>query len=237
MSELVPVLLAQGKKKELDLKDPRWQTREGKQLVAERYKKEMESLVEDTKAWLPVSLERSRFVRSGVPDWILQPRPVLTWRTKDGGTQEANCRCTLPGFKDPVVLDVVRDLAVCERSSAGSAVDRFLSFCADNRRRASSSFAGRHGGKAKGPNILFSSSKSEVGRTWGTSLSSGGLLRNSSLSSLVSISIRWTRVLILREPSSPWNGVRDDGVTTLSGDDALTSTTKSMAGARAGRTR
>ena len=41
-SELVPVLLAQGKKRELDLKDHRWQTKEGKPLVAEGYRDEIE---------------------------------------------------------------------------------------------------------------------------------------------------------------------------------------------------
>ena len=81
MSELVPVLLAQEKKRrELDLKDPRWQTEEGKQLVAEGYRKEMETLVEDTKASVPVPLERSRLLRSSVPHRIFQPRPMLTLR-------------------------------------------------------------------------------------------------------------------------------------------------------------
>ena len=95
MSELVPVLSAQGKKRELDLTDPHWQTKEGKQLVAEGDRKELESLVEDTKAWVPVSLEISLFLRSSVPDRILQPRPVRTFRTKDGGTREVKCQCTL----------------------------------------------------------------------------------------------------------------------------------------------
>ena len=110
MTELVPVLLAQRKKtRELDLEEPRWQTKEDKHLVAEGYRKEMNSLVEDTKAWIPVSLEKSRLLRSSVPDRILQPRPVLTLRTKDDGTQEVKCRCTLQGLKDPDVLDLVRD--------------------------------------------------------------------------------------------------------------------------------
>ena len=61
MSELVPVLLAQGK----------------------NYKKEMESLVEDTKAWIFVSLEKSRLLQSSVPDRILQPRLVLTLQTEE----------------------------------------------------------------------------------------------------------------------------------------------------------
>ena len=109
MSELVLVLLAQGKKNELNLKGPGWQTREGKQLVAEGYGKEMESLVDDMKAWILVSLEKSRFLRSSVPDRILQQRLALTLSPKDAGTQEVNCWCTLQGFKDPDVRDLVRD--------------------------------------------------------------------------------------------------------------------------------
>ena len=63
--------------------------------MVEWYRKEMESLVEDTKAWVPVSLEKSRLLRSSVPDWILQPHPVFTLRTKDDGTQEVKFQCTV----------------------------------------------------------------------------------------------------------------------------------------------
>ena len=73
----------------------------------EGYRMEMKSLVEDAKSRVPVSLEKSRLLQSSVPDRILQPRPVLTLRTKDDGTQEVKCQCTLQGFKDPDVL--VRD--------------------------------------------------------------------------------------------------------------------------------
>ena len=100
------MLLAQERKGELDLLDPRWQTKEGRHLVNEGYRKEMESLVDDTKAWVPVSLEKSRLLRSSVPDRILQPRPVLTLRTNDEVSQ---CRCTLQGSKDPDVLDLLRE--------------------------------------------------------------------------------------------------------------------------------
>ena len=34
---------------------------------------------------------------------------MLTLRTKDDGTQEVTCRCTLQEFKDPDALDLVRD--------------------------------------------------------------------------------------------------------------------------------
>ena len=57
-----------------------WQTKEDKHLVTERYRKEMHSLVEDTKAWVPGSREKSRLLRSSVSDRNLQPRPVLTLR-------------------------------------------------------------------------------------------------------------------------------------------------------------
>ena len=99
MSELVAVLLAHGKEEELNLKDPSWQTKEDEHLVAEGFRKELVSLVEDTETWVLVSLERSRFLRSSVPDRILQPRPVLTLRTKDDGSQDVKCRCTLHVFK------------------------------------------------------------------------------------------------------------------------------------------
>ena len=94
MSELVPVCWH-----ELDLKDPHWQTKEGK------HEKEMESLVKDTKT-LGSSLTH---VSCAPADRILQPRQVLTLRTKDDGTLEVKCRCTLQGFKDSDVLDLVRD--------------------------------------------------------------------------------------------------------------------------------
>ena len=93
--------------------------------------KEMESLVEDTKARVPVSLERSRLLRSSVPDRILQPRPVLTLRMKDDGTQEVECRCTLQGFKTMMFSDHV----VHKWSSDDLAVNCFVSFCPDNRKR------------------------------------------------------------------------------------------------------
>ena len=110
MSELVPVLLAQGKKKrELDLKDP-----------ASRRRKENNSRLKDTgRKWNPWWKTRqpgflfySRGHVFGVPAYRtgpLQPRPVLTLRTKDDGTREVKCRCTLQGFKDSDVLDLVRD--------------------------------------------------------------------------------------------------------------------------------
>ena len=82
----------------------------------------MESPVEDTKAWAPVSLEKSHLLRPTEPDGILLPRPVLTLRTKDDGTQEVKCRCTLQGFNDPDVQDGELHV-VHERSGDDFAVD------------------------------------------------------------------------------------------------------------------
>ena len=98
MSELVPVSLAHARK-ELNLKSPR-QTKEGRQ---------WSSWSATQKRRVAVSLETSRLLRSSVPDRIVQPRLVLTLRTKDYGTQEVKCRSTLQGFKDPDVLDLVGD--------------------------------------------------------------------------------------------------------------------------------
>ena len=47
-------------------------------------------VVEDTQAWALVALERSRFLRSSVPDRILQLCLVLTLRTNDDRTQEVS---------------------------------------------------------------------------------------------------------------------------------------------------
>ena len=55
------------------------------------------------------SLEKSRLLHSSEPDRILQPRPVLTLTMKDDGAQEVKCRCTLQGFKDPDILDLLPD--------------------------------------------------------------------------------------------------------------------------------
>ena len=129
------MLLAHGEK-DLNLKGLRWQTKEGKHVGDEGYRKEMECVVEQTKARVPVSLERSRLMRSSVQE----PRPVLTLRTKHDGNQEAKCWCTLQEFKDLDALDLVRDRQTLSStlSTNGSddlAVDCFVSFCVDNRRR------------------------------------------------------------------------------------------------------
>ena len=129
MSEFVPVLLAQGKKRELDIEDPRWQTEEGKQLMTAGYRKEMESLVEDTNARVLVSLEKSRLLRSSVPDRILEPPPVFTFRTKDAGTREVKCRCTGP---KTLTFRTWCEIAKL-RAPRCLRVDRLLSFCVDNR--------------------------------------------------------------------------------------------------------
>ena len=103
----VSALLTQGHK-ELNLKEQRWKTPEGKAMIRSGYAKELQSLVTNTKAWIPEDLERSRELRTSVPDRILRPRPVLTLRHDDEGVEEVKCRCTLQGFKDPDILDLVR---------------------------------------------------------------------------------------------------------------------------------
>ena len=107
VDDSVPVLLTQGCK-ELDIKAPHWHTREGKRFIEELYKKKFTWLVEDTAAWVLVSFEQSRLLRSSVPYRVLQLSLVLTVRKKVDGLQDVKCPCTLQGFPDPNVLDFVR---------------------------------------------------------------------------------------------------------------------------------
>ncbi|CAK0795301.1 unnamed protein product [Prorocentrum cordatum] len=104
----VDVLLTQGSK-EINPKEDKWKSPEGLAMIEKAYTKEMTSLVHETKAWKPVDLEKSRLLKTQVPDRILRPRPVLTLRTGDDGKEEVKCRCTLQGFKDPDILDLVRE--------------------------------------------------------------------------------------------------------------------------------
>ena len=102
VSEFVPVM-PMGRRSWI-LKILVGRRRKAKILLAEGQWKEMESLVEDTKAWVPVALEKSRLLRSSVPDRTLQPRLVLALRMKDDSAQEVESRCPLQGLKGPDVL-------------------------------------------------------------------------------------------------------------------------------------
>ena len=50
--------------------------------------KELHSLIKETGAWVPVSLEDSHRLRTLRPERILTPRPVLTLRVNDLGEEE-----------------------------------------------------------------------------------------------------------------------------------------------------
>ena len=100
------VLLANGRG-EVNLKEDRWKTPEGRALVSAGFKAEMDALVRDTGAWKLASIDESRRVRSTNPDRIMKPRPVWTEREKDG-KQVLKCRLTLQGFRDPDLLQLIR---------------------------------------------------------------------------------------------------------------------------------
>ena len=87
----------------------------------------MTSLVEDTKDWVLVSLERSRLLRSSIPDRILQPRPVVTLRERDDGPHSA--RVQGPRFSGRCAgsQDGEPNL-VSEWPSSGVAVHRVVPF-------------------------------------------------------------------------------------------------------------
>ena len=112
---------------------------------------------------------------------ILQPRPVLTLRTKDDGTQEAKCRCTLQGVKDPDVLEPVRERKTESPTLSVNGRALIFPFIASCRFVLTV-------GDVQADFLL--AVKEDM--AWEISPSSGGkLLRNSSLSSLVLINILW----------------------------------------------
>lgn len=77
-------------------------------MIKKGFDKEFDRLANQTRAWVPVELEDSQRLRTSVPERILRPRPVRTHRNQND-KEEVKCRCTLQGFKDPDILQLVRD--------------------------------------------------------------------------------------------------------------------------------
>ena len=101
------VLLTQGRE-DLNVKDPRWQSPEGQEMILKGYETKGDETRLRTRQvpgrrcpW------RSPDVSGQVPDRNMGPRPVLTARYDDEDAEEVKCRITLQGFKDPGVLDLV----------------------------------------------------------------------------------------------------------------------------------
>ena len=77
-------------------------------MIREGFEKEMYKLVGKTGAWKLLDKAASRKVRSTVPERIMNPRPVLTEKVGDDGSEEVKCRLTLQGFKDPDLFELMR---------------------------------------------------------------------------------------------------------------------------------
>lgn len=94
VADEVCVLLTRGHK-ELDLKEERWRSLAGRGMIKKGFDKKFDSLVNQTRAWVPVELEDSRRLRTAVPERILRPRPALRCgmgTTRRRSSAGARCR-------------------------------------------------------------------------------------------------------------------------------------------------
>ena len=97
------VLLANGRG-EINVKDDRWKTPDGRRLVEAGFRREMSALVRETGAWSLLPLEESQLIRSIKSERIMKPRPVWTERVGSDGSAELKCRLMLQGFRDPDIV-------------------------------------------------------------------------------------------------------------------------------------
>ena len=101
------LLLANGRK-EVNMKDPYWQTTAGLKKRNAAQTLEFSKLVNDKAALRPMSLAESRQVLQRQSQRVLDPR--LVW-TGDAGSSdsELKCRATVQGFRDPDLMRLARE--------------------------------------------------------------------------------------------------------------------------------
>ena len=102
------VLIAGGRK-ELNLKEPKWQQNEWKQRLESGIAKEVATVVDDKQALRPLSLEESRDIRRQHKDRIIPSRLVLVEKLEDTGQPVVKARWTARGDKDPDLFALVRE--------------------------------------------------------------------------------------------------------------------------------
>ena len=109
-------LLARGRK-ELNMRDPEWKTPQGQAKIQAGYAKELNALIKETGAWVPVPVEDSHRLRTLCPERILTPRPVITLRVNDLDEEEVKCRLTIQGFQDPDLTTLHTEAPTLARTS------------------------------------------------------------------------------------------------------------------------
>ena len=101
------VLLAGGRK-EINLKEPQWNSEEGRAKLIEGIRKEVKNCIQDKSALRACTLEESRQIRHQHPGRIVPSRLVLTPKVDDSGTEIVKARWTARGDKDPDLFALVR---------------------------------------------------------------------------------------------------------------------------------
>ena len=101
--------LLAGGRKEIDLKESKWQTPEGQTKLFKGIRKETKNVVEDKGALRPLSVEESRQVKRDHSDRIVPSRLVLITKLEDSGEEVVKARWTARGDKDPDLFDLIRE--------------------------------------------------------------------------------------------------------------------------------
>ena len=102
------VLLAGGRR-ELELKEPKWNQELWKKRLEKGISKEVATVVEDKQALKPLSVEESRNVRRLQKDRIVPSRLVLVEKMEETGEPIVKARWTARGDKDPDLFALVRE--------------------------------------------------------------------------------------------------------------------------------
>ena len=102
------VLIAGGRK-ELNLKDPKWNHDQWKKRLEKGIAKEVATVIDDKQALRPLSLEESRTVRRQQKDRIVPSRLVLVEKMEETGEPVVKARWTARGDKDPDLFSLVRE--------------------------------------------------------------------------------------------------------------------------------
>ena len=102
------VLLAGGRR-ELNLKEPKWNQDQWKTRLEKGIAKEVATVIDDKRALKPLSVEESRAIRRQQKDRIVPSRLVLVEKMEETGEPVVKARWTARGDKDPDLFALVRE--------------------------------------------------------------------------------------------------------------------------------
>ena len=102
--------LLAGGRREIVPSSPEWSTPTGRELIAKGIKAEIDMLIHDKRALVPLSLEESALVPK---ERIVPSRMVLVEKCDDDGNRFVKARLTARGDQDPKLLSLVRNQQTC----------------------------------------------------------------------------------------------------------------------------